>query len=69
MVSPFLAKLFSLILETKSSESIEYNNNTTKQEIKFMNQHATINHLAMLRIIYKFIDFKVIFDTIPRSNL
>ena len=81
MISPLLAKLYGIILESRINEWLEMEGKLAKGQTGFRRNHSTTDHLVMLRIIADkfhnnkfdlfccFVDFRKDLDTVPRNNL
>ena len=81
MISPLLAKLYSIILERKINIWLESEGKRAKGQAGFRRKHSTTDHLITLRVILEecrndkanifcfFVDFRKDFDTGPRNNL
>jgi hypothetical protein len=80
-VGPILAKLFTMILEKRLSEWVEQHGLRAKGQAGFRKDYRTIDQLFILRTLIKqskakkkplyccFVDFKKVFDTVPREML
>jgi hypothetical protein len=53
MISPILAKLYTIILEKKINIWLESHGKRAKGHVGFRGYHSTVNHLVTLRIIAK----------------
>ena len=51
MISPFLSKLYGIILENKISEWLEIQGKRGKCQVGFRRNHSTMDHLFILGII------------------
>jgi hypothetical protein len=81
MLSPILAKLYGSILEKKINTWLESHGKRARGQAGFRGYHTTGNHLVTFRIITEechndkidllryFVDFRKVFDTVPRTNL
>ena len=81
MVSSTIAKLYSTIIEQNISTWSESTSKKAVGQVGFRPKHSIVDHLVTLRVIMQesrlqgktlyccFVDFKKVFDTVPRSEL
>lgn len=81
MINPFFAKLFGSVIENRISEWTKESDKRAKGQAGFRPKHFTVDHgFTLRRVIEKvweqksevfccFMDFKKVFDTVPRAKL